>query len=151
MRYGSTLTLHKTLRRYMLTLCQRCFFLVSRRSCFVQRKLLGSGGLLMAISLRVAPEQRPNGVALSKLERALLCNTRPVQTGHSAPCEPSMQVNYVLHCILAGSTHTFACKQKNQQHPAHIHGEETDQLQCPQGRVQKLHDSYMCILSLLGS
>ncbi len=107
----------------------------------------------MAISLRVAPERRPNGVALSKLESALLCNTRHVQTValNSAPCEPCLQINYVQHCILAGSTHIFACKQKNQQHPAHIHGEETEQLQCLQGRMQKLHGSYMCILSLLGS
>ncbi len=92
---------------------------VLRRSCFVQRKLLGDGGLLTASSgdgkRAVLSGWPPHGVAMSKHEGALLCNTRHVQTvAHdAAPREPSLQLDYLLYCTIAGCTHSFACKQNN--------------------------------------
>lgn len=50
----------------------------------------------------------PNGVALSKQERALPCSASHDHTVALDSALPSLQTCFVLYCNLAGCTHTVA-------------------------------------------
>ena len=79
---------------------------------FCSKRAAGSGDFLTASCRDDGPavlsSWPPNGVALSKKERALLCNTSHDHIVAPDSALPCLQNRFVLYCNIAGCTHAVA-------------------------------------------